>query len=85
MSDSASPLENLAKTSVICGRQSVQRASLVDDQRIDVTSFFHRSALREKNTVQRALAPCDGEGDRRGRPSAHGQAMMSTATAFTNA
>ena len=63
-----------------------QRAGLVDDQRVHLFQALDRRRIFDQDPCLRRAADCDHDGHRRRpRPSAHGQAMISTVTEATSA
>ena len=62
-----------------------QRAGLVDHQRVDFGEALERLGVLDQHAGPGAAAGADHDRHRRGRPSAHGQAMISTDTAATRA
>ena len=59
-----------------------QRAGLVDDQRVDLAEVLDRGRVAEEDALRRALPVATMIDIGVARPRAHGQAMMSTATAL---
>jgi hypothetical protein len=62
-----------------------ERAGLVDDEGVDLLHLLERFGVADEDAVLRALADAHHDRHRRRQAEAHGQAMMSTATAATSA
>ena len=62
-----------------------QRAGLVDDERVDPLHALQRLGVLDQDAAPRAAPDADHDRHRRGETSAHGHAMISTATRATSA
>ena len=60
-----------------------ERSGLVDDQRVDLLEDFQRLGVLDQYARRRPAAGPDHDRHGRGQAEAHGQAMISTATALT--